>query len=167
VRREPPIYVLDANVFIEAARRYYAFDLVPRFWTGLEQLAREGRVGSVDRVRQELERGRDKLAEWATSAFAQGFASTSSGEVVAEFRRVMAWVVRQAQFTDAAKREFADGADGWLIAYAKVGGHVVVTREQPSRDVRRRVPIPNVCDAVGVPYLDTFEMLRQLGVRLA
>jgi hypothetical protein len=24
-------YVLDANVFIEAARRYYAFDLAPPF----------------------------------------------------------------------------------------------------------------------------------------
>lgn len=148
-------------------RRYYAFDLVPRFWTGLEQLAREGRVGSVDRVREELERGRDKLAEWATSAFAQGLASTSSGDVVAEFRRVMAWVVGQSQFTDAAKREFADGADGWLIAYAKVRGCVVVTLEQPSRDVRRRVPIPNVCAEFDVRYLDTFEMLRQLGMRLA
>jgi hypothetical protein len=26
------VYVLDANVFIEAARRYYAFDLATRFW---------------------------------------------------------------------------------------------------------------------------------------
>ncbi|TKS60770.1 MAG: DNA-binding protein [Nitrospira sp.] len=26
-----PAYILDANVFIEAARRYYAFDLAPRF----------------------------------------------------------------------------------------------------------------------------------------
>jgi len=26
-----PVFVLDANVFIEAARRYYAFDLAPKF----------------------------------------------------------------------------------------------------------------------------------------
>jgi hypothetical protein len=26
-------FVLDANVFIEAHRRYYAFDIAPLFWT--------------------------------------------------------------------------------------------------------------------------------------
>lgn len=46
---EPP-YVLDANVFIEAARRYYAFDLAPRFWESLEHHAANGRVRSIDRV---------------------------------------------------------------------------------------------------------------------
>ena len=51
-----PFYVLDANVFIEAAHRYYAFDLAPRFWESLEHHAANGRVRSIDRVRQELER---------------------------------------------------------------------------------------------------------------
>jgi len=74
-------YVLDANVFIEAARRYYAFDLVPRFWTSLEQLAREGRLRSVDRVGRELARGQDRLAEWASSEFGAAFASTDGPEV--------------------------------------------------------------------------------------
>ncbi len=60
------VYSLDANVFIEAARRYYAFDLVPRFWTGLEELARNGRIRSVDRVKQQLEKGKDLLAEWCS-----------------------------------------------------------------------------------------------------
>ncbi len=31
----PPVYLLDANVFITASRRYYAFDLVPTFWSAL------------------------------------------------------------------------------------------------------------------------------------
>lgn len=162
-----PSYSLDANVFIEAARRYYAFDLVPRFWTGLEQLAREGRVRSVDRVKQELEKGHDRLAEWAARDFAHGFASTDTAEVLAEFRRVIAWVTAEAQFTDAAKQQFASGADGWLVAYARANGDVVVTQEQLSVDVRRRVPIPNVCNAFGVRYVDTFQMLRELGIRLA
>jgi len=56
-------------------------------------------------------------------------------------------------------------ADGWLVAYAKVKGCVVVTHELPSPDVRRKVPIPNVCRAFNVQFVDTFEMLRTLGVR--
>ncbi len=163
----PPSYLLDANVFIEAARRYYAFDLVPRFWTSLEQLAQEGRVRSVDRVKQELVKGHDRLAEWAARDFVHGFASTDTAEVLAEFRRVIAWVTAQAQFSDAAKQQFASGADGWLVAHAKANGGVAVTQEQLSVDVRRRVPIPNVCKAFAVRYVDTFEMLRELGVRLA
>jgi len=35
-------YVLDANVFIEAARRYYAFDIAPPFWESLVQHAANG-----------------------------------------------------------------------------------------------------------------------------
>ena len=49
--RAPVVYVLDANVFIEAARRYYAFDLVPRFWTAWNNL-----------------RGTDGSAAWIMSA---------------------------------------------------------------------------------------------------
>ena len=30
-----PLYLLDANVFIEAAKGYYAFDIAPRFWEAL------------------------------------------------------------------------------------------------------------------------------------
>jgi hypothetical protein len=159
-------YLLDANVFIEAARRYYAFDLVPRFWTNLEQLAQQGRICSVDRVKRELEKGHDRLSEWAAQDFADGFASTDAAEVLVEFRKVMTWVTGQPQFTDAAKQQFASGADGWLVAYAKTTGYVVVTQEQLSGDAKRRVPIPNICNAFGVRYVDTFEMLRELGVRL-
>ena len=39
---EPEAYLLDANVFIEAAPRYYAFDVVPGSWAGLEQLPGRG-----------------------------------------------------------------------------------------------------------------------------
>lgn len=44
----------------------------------------------------------------------------------------------------------------------KAVGATVVTHEKPNPHVQRRVPIPNVCHALGVPYVDTFEMLRAL-----
>ena len=49
----------------------------------------------------------------------------------------------------------------------KEPGRVVVTHEQPAPDARRKVPIPNVCQAFNVPLVDTFEMLRTLGVQVA
>jgi len=68
---------------------------------------------------------------------------------------------------DAAKADFASGADGWIVAYAKAKGHIVVTHEVLNPDIRRKVPIPNVCNAFDVNYHDTFEMLRKLGVRFS
>ena len=56
-------------------------------------------------------------------------------------------------------------ADGWLAAYARVYNAVVVTQEVFNADVRKRVPLPNVCRQFGVDCRDTFEMLRELEVR--
>lgn len=160
-------YVLDANVFIEAARRYYAFDLAPPFWESLVHHAANGRLQSIDRVKQELERGKDELATWATAQFSEAFASTDEEDVIESYSEVMRWVQAQDQFSDAAKADFAAGADGWLVAYARSKGLIVVTHEVLDPRIRRKVPIPNVCEAFGVSYVDTFEMLRQLGVRFS
>jgi len=158
-------YVLDANVFIEAARRYYTFELCPGFWDCLISLHDTGHFGSVDRVKAELRRGKDHLAHWAANAVQTTFfASTEGPEVVSCFAGLMQWVHRNAQFLDEAKAEFASAADGWLVAYAKVYGLTVVTHEEYAQDVRRRVKIPNLCRAFDVPYTDTFRMLTELKV---
>jgi hypothetical protein len=160
-------YVLDANVFIEAARRYYAFDIAPLFWESLVQHAANRRLQSIDRVKQELERGKDELATWATSQFNDAFASTDEEDVIESYSEVMSWVQVQDQFLDAAKADFAAVADGWLIAYARSKAFIVVTHEVFDPSSRRKVPIPNVCEALGVSYVDTFAMLRELGVRFS
>lgn len=162
---DDPVYVLDANVFIEAARRYYAFDLAPGFWQGLIDYGEDGQVESIDRVKHELARGKDQLAAWANSNFSDAFVSTDRTEVIRGYADIIAWVESQAQYSDAAKANFASGADGWLVAYASIEGRVVVTQEVPAPDARRKVPIPNVCDTFSVTFVDTFEMLRTLGIR--
>lgn len=157
-------YVLDANVFIEAAKRYYAFDIAPSFWQMLVVQANNGQVQSIDRVKCELLRA--DLAMWANGTFNEFFASTSDQEVIVAYRDVMAWSQNQTQFTEAAKAEFASVADGWLVAYALAKRCVVVTHEQFDPNIRRKVKIPNACQAFGVPYTDTFQMMRELGVVL-
>jgi hypothetical protein len=122
---------------------------------------------SIDRVQQELGRGNDELASWANGHFGSAFMSTDGPEVIDGYRELMAWVQSQGQFSDAAKADFASGADGWLVAYARANGCVVVTHEVLKPDVRRKVPIPNLCEAFDVRWVDTFAMLRNLGVRWA
>jgi hypothetical protein len=161
---ERPVYVLDTNVFIEAARRYYAFDLRTRFWDILSQHAESGVIESIDRVKDELDK-EDELARWANSDFHKAFCSTDHADVIESYRQVMTWVQKQAQFSDAAKADFAKGADGWLVAYATAKRRIIVTHEVPAPDARKKVPIPNVCQQFHVRWVDTFGMLRELGVR--
>lgn len=160
------IYILDANVFIQAARMHYAFDLVPTFWQALIVQASQGRVRSIDRVRDEILRGNDELAEWVKSQFNDSFLSTDDDDIFTSYREIIAWAEHQTQFTPAAKAEFARVADGWLVACARARGGVVVTHEKFQAGTRNRVLIPNVCRAFGVPAIDTFAMMRTLGVRL-
>ena len=93
------------------------------------------------------------------------FADTGKADVIRSFQEIMTWVQANSQFIGAAKAAFADDPDGWLIAYAKAKGYVVVTHETLKPDARSRIPIPNVCQAFNVQFTDTFEMLRALGVR--
>ncbi len=159
-------YLLDANVFITAKNFYYAFDLAPGFWDSLATNAANGNILSIDYVKRELEAHQDNLKDWIINNFVIAFNSTNDNAVIQSYTNVINWVQNQNQFTDAAKADFARGADGWLVAYAMAKGGIVVTLEILNLNIRRKVPIPNVCQQFGVQFVDTFEMLRQLGVQL-
>ncbi|MCS6857381.1 MAG: DUF4411 family protein [Sandaracinaceae bacterium] len=160
------MYVLDSSVFIQAGRSYYAFDLAPGFWNALIQHAQAGKVRSIDRVEEEINRGNDELKKWAQQHFHPYFESTKQGIVIDAYTEVIEWAHHQTQFTAEAKDEFNHNADAWVIAYAKAKKGTVVSQEVYNPAVRRRIPIPNVCKALGVKCIDTFQMLRDLGVKL-
>lgn len=162
------LYVLDANVFVEAKKRYYAFDICPGFWNSLTWHYGQGNVCSVDRVRSELVEHGDELSDWVANQMpAAAFHSTKEDTIAACYGDVVRWAMNQPQFMDAAKAEFADAkvADAWLVAYASTRGATLVTHETFDDHIRRKVKIPNVCRAFHVPYLDTFHMLAQLGIQ--
>jgi len=155
-------YILDANIFIEAKRRYYAFDLCPGFWSSLLRHNSMGNLESIDRVEDELLEG-DDLDVWKKQASGL-FASTNIEFVLTAYRDIIQWAQRQERFSDAAKSEFAGGADAWVIAYAKANNATVVTHEMPDPKSRKRIKIPDVCKCFRVKYTNTFDMLRKLGI---
>lgn len=161
-------YIVDSDVFITAKNRYYAFDLCPGFWKCLIRRHLDGRVFSIDRVKAELLSGRktEDLVVWVKAEVPDGFFCGVDDEAVtAKYTEIMFWAQRSPDFTDAAKAKFATGADGWIVAFAAVNGAIVVTNERPAPEARREIKLPNVCDAFGVPYRDTFQMLRDLAVK--
>ena len=161
-------YLVDSDVLITAKNQYYAFDLCPGFWTALLHYHAENRVFSVDRVRHELLAGRsnEDLFQWVENHVPeQFFLKADADEVGRVYTEIMLWVQRHVTYFDEAKAKFATGADGWLVAYGKVHGSTVVTNEQPAPDSKRVVKLPDVCDEFGVPWENTFVMLRALGAQ--
>lgn len=158
-------YLIDSDVLITAKNRYYAFPICPGFWDSLLHAHGRGSLHSIDRVQQELLNGSDDddLVQWVGSAVPKEFFHTcGDSDVVNAFKEVMLWAQRHRQFTDAAKAKFASGADGWLVAFSRVKKTIVVTNEQPAPDSKKEIKLPDVCDAFGVPYCDTFAMLQAL-----
>lgn len=158
-------YLIDANVLMEANRRYYSLDFAPAFWNFLTRAAEEGMVFSIDRVYDEIMKGKDDLAEWTKKNFTFAFANTKDDEKVIElYAELMQWAIKQIQYTQAAIDEFArvENADAWLIAYAKVHNYLIVTQEVLDLNIKKKIPIPNVCEQFDIKYINTFQMLREL-----
>ena len=158
------MYLIDANVLIEAKNRYYAFDIAPGFWAWLDQAHRQSMACSIDAVRDELFDGNDELADWAQANAA--FFRTIDQGTTQHFGDLTAWATSRS-FTPAALAEFTGtNADYLLVAYAREHQHTVVTHERSQPNARARVLIPDACLAMDVDTTDTFQMLRQTGARL-
>lgn len=159
-------YLLDANVFIGAQQKYYSLDICPGFWLALLRQHEQKRVFSIDKVKAELVGVKDRLSRWAKETAPETFfKGTADKKVLDAFHDIVKWVQSEQQFTVGAKSAFASVADGWLVAYAKANGLVVVTHEEYAPGAKKDVPIPNICVEFSVDYCNTFEMLRSLRIQ--
>ena len=121
-------YILDANVFIQAHQTYYGFDICPGFWLALTRQHEAKRIFSIDKIRVELLAMSDHLSDWVKNRAPDTFFKGTADKAVSDaFRDMVTWVQGESQFTPEAKAEFSSVADGWLVAYAKANGLVVVT----------------------------------------
>lgn len=160
------MYLLDANTFMEGSRLYYAFDIAPGFWTWLADPALSGQVASIEAVRNEIIAGHGDLVDWAKQ-LPRSFWLAESAQVVRAMTDLAKWASSASRkYTQAAVTEFMGSADLGLVAHALVGGATVVTREQPAPEAKKRIKIPDVCDAFRVAWSNPFAIYRQLGLRL-
>ena len=58
------LYLLDANVLIDANRDYYAIERVPEFWDWLQSNGEKGRVKVPIEIYEEVKDGKDALGAW-------------------------------------------------------------------------------------------------------
>ena len=164
-------YLIDANIFITASRTYYDFDFGNSFWDFLVNQGKKKNIASIDKVFDELNNGNDKLNEWANNYFSNYFIDTTTDKVLEQYAILMQWVDKQRnQYTQNAIDEFmkVNYADAWLISLAltDIDKYVIVTFEKENNQIKRKIPIPNVCNAFNIKYCDLFQMLKKLNFKL-
>ena len=151
---------------MQAHRRYYKFGVCPGFWDALIWHHKQGVLGSIDRVRKEIDEGKDALRQWAKDDCPATFFESANTKAVGErYGKIISWAGAQNRYRPEALAQFATVADGWLVAYAAEHGWTVVTQEVAAPEGKKEVKIPDVCEAFKVPYIDTFEMLQNLAVQ--
>ncbi|MCU8010459.1 DUF4411 family protein [Shewanella sp. SM87] len=154
-------YLLDSNTFIEAKGRYYGMAICPAYWAWLLKAYEKGQVCSIEFVKEELIHYGDDLSDWV-KAHKHIFFSESDAATQKAFVEVVNIVYSMSQMNAGTHEEFLSGADPWLIAKAMVLGATIVTHERYDVMIKKKILIPNICERVGVKYLNTFDMLHEL-----
>jgi len=144
--RRARVYVVDA-CSLTALRRVYPRKNFPAVWRLMDDLARQGRLVSVEDVLLELDAQDDEVAEWARRH--RGIFLPLIGDVQTKAREIL-----RSHPTLVDLRKIKSSADPFLIA----------TEEKPSGGPDR-VKIPDVCNAYTVPCMRLLDLLQAEGLK--
>ena len=159
------LYLLDANVLIEAKNLYYQFGRVDQYWDWLVSHAKKGNLKIPIEIFEEINRqsqNPDQLTIWARQHQAELILDE---EVHIPHLQDVVTNGYAADLTDVEIENI--GRDPFLIAYAlsEVANRTVVTTEVRSNKQRQNKKIPNVCDDFGINCCNQFQFLRFLDFR--
>jgi len=158
------LYLFDANILIEAHKRYYGLDFAPGFWEFIEREANKTTLKSNDMILAELKSYGDDLSQWADDKKDDIFdISSEEEEIQRYFSEIADYVNDHPVYSAAHKAKFLSGADPWLIAASKYLDAILVTHEVFVPGNSKKVKIPNIANKFGVQTIDTFNMIRSLG----
>ncbi len=161
------VYVVDTNFFIQAHRATYPLDVASGFWNKVKQLASEGKIISIDKVKHEIYQNDDALKDWCLTNLPQDFFKPTDG-IMNAYAKVAIWTSSKSNFyKESAIEEFlaADEADAFLIAFAlnDLTQYIIVTQEISQSGRRNKIKIPDPCIEIGISFVNVIDMFRQLG----
>ena len=161
------LYLLDANVLIDANRDYYPIERVPEFWDWLAAMGRLGRVKIPQEIYEEIVRPRpdppDPLVEWL---ICHNRALLLDEQVEVHLVANVTDIGYGEDLTDDEVEKV--GRDPFLAAYAIAGiPHRSVVTNERSRPSRTRANrhLPDVCDDFNVRCINTFALIKELDFR--
>lgn len=160
-------YLLDANIFIESHKRFYNMTVFPCFWAGLISLAQQGRVFTIDKVRDEVFAGKDDVKGWFKDNFPSSAILPVDEATMVSYQKVQTDVRNTGRFKPSVLTSYAADtlADPFICAYALGHGDITVVSYETSKPASKtEIKIPDVCALVRVPCIQIYEMLLALKV---
>jgi hypothetical protein len=155
------LYLIDANVLIQAHEDYYPVDRIPQFWTWLLEMADKNIVKVPRVIFDEVTPPPGPLADWVKQKEVRDLMIL--GEPIARAR--VTYILEHGygpELNDVEIEKIAK--DPFLVAAAMAApDRVVVTREvsKPKRQRANR-KVPDICDRFDVPVITDFQLYRIL-----
>jgi hypothetical protein len=148
-------YSIDSSSLIHAWKNLYPPDVFAGVWSRLSSaIDDEGIIKITEAVYIELEQQRDPLFDWVNQR------DTS---FIVPFDRDIQESVTDIQADYPSLVDIENNrsvADPFVIALAQMNGCAVVTQETFVGEGAKRLKIPNVCQGMGIVYLDFLGMIR-------
>jgi predicted nucleic acid-binding protein len=159
-----PKYCLDANVLIQAWQKYYSPKLCPDSWTVLDQLGKEDRIFLPQMVYEEITKTDDDLATWLKESNIPEY--KIDGPVTEALKNIYAANSAHQNLVDNTKGRSL--ADPWVIAHAIKEKATIVTKEEKITALNTtKIKIPNVCDNMGVRWINDYQLADEMNIRFA
>ncbi len=146
-------YSVDTSAIIEGWIRDFPPDVAPHAWMQIEESIDDGVLVASEEVLIELEKKHDTVYEWACKR-KHMFIPTDE-----KIQEVVRSILRDYS-TLVDTRRNRSGADPFVIALALVKRLSVVTEENLSDSIGKP-RIPNVCEALGIRWLNMVELFRE------
>lgn len=155
-------YCLDANVLIQAWNFYYSPKFCPSYWDVLNELGSAGRIFVPREVYEEITRTDDELCQWLKQSSIE---IKDVDEKVIQCLQAI-WAANPIHTTLVDNVKGRSLADPWVIAHAMRESATVVTKEEKVTALNAiRIKIPNVCENMGVEWMNDFGIVEELGLQ--
>lgn len=162
MRTKANIYCLDANVLIQAWHKYYSPKFCPDYWEILNDLGERNKIFVPELVYEEIVRTEDELSKWPKNSKIPIKKITEAVTICLQ-RIYLANPVHKNLVDNTKARSLADP---WVIAHAMNENAVVVTKEEKVTALSsNRIKIPNVCENMGVYWINDFQLVEELGIQ--
>jgi len=143
-------------VLIEPWNKHFTMARAPQYWELLDDLAKREQAFCKMEVKREIQKKNESLYTWAKKH------NHLFKEVDTEIQKILIDLMKRfPRLVDSCK--FRSPADPWVIAHAMAEYAVVVTKEQLETSKSKRIKIPNVCNELGIEWMDEFQFLDELG----
>jgi len=155
-------YCLDANVLIQAWQKYYNPKFCPDYWKILTELGKNGKIFIPESVYEEIVRTEDNLSKWLKESKIP--ITKISEQVTICLQKIYAADPTHKNLVDNTKARSL--ADPWVIAHALHENATVVTKEEKVTALNaKRIKIPNVCDNMGIRWINDFQFIVELDIK--